>query len=323
MREPESSAAMSAQELDMQAAAWLERRDCGSWNAADQAMLDDWLSQSLAHRVAYWRMNAAWSRTERLMVLRSMRRSEGELKSPMRRSLSRGAAVLGFAALLAGAIQFYPRDNGWTYATPLGGHETIRLGDGSQIELNTNTSIRVAAQGDTRKVWLDKGEAFFQIRHDAAHPFTVITRDLRIVDLGTRFLVRQDGQKLFVSLVEGKARIEPSNGSDRPPRILTPGDVAVATADTISVMRKPMPVLDAQLSWRRDVLVFDHTTLREAAAEFNRYNSEKLVIADPQAAGRTIGGTFPKNGLVDFAEVARQMLGLTVTRHGEEIVISR
>lgn len=322
MREPSGSIVATAQELDTQAAVWLERRDCSDWCATDQAALDSWLSQSLSHRVAYWRMNAAWKRTERLMVLQKIRPDLVEQKSRQRIVLSRGVAAVGVAAIAAAAFLIYPRDNGWTYATPLGGHETVRLGDGSQIELNTNTSVRVAAQGYARKVWLDKGEAYFQIRHDAAHPFTVIARNHRIVDLGTRFLVRQDGPRLVVSLVEGKARIEPMTDSGQPAKVLTPGDVAVVTVDEITVTQTSRPALDAQLSWRRDVLVFNHVTLADAAAEFNRYNVEKLVIADPAVAKRTIGGTFPKNGLVDFAEVARGMLGLKVKRRGDEIMIS-
>jgi len=309
-----------AEETDAQAAGWLERQDRDDWTEAHRASLDAWLAASLAHRVAYWRLKAAWGRTERLSVLRSIRPAEPSPRAPLLSLLRKSVAAIGVATIATTAFYWQSAPSAWTYATPLGGHETVRLGDGSQIELNTDTSVRVAFEGDGRKVWLDKGEAYFQIRHDPQHPFTVVTHDLRIVDLGTKFIVRKTGSHLKVSLVEGSARLEPDEGAR--PVVLKPGDVAVTTPDSITVSKVQPRALDAQMSWRRDVLVFDRTTLAAAADEFNRYNREKLIIADPAAASRTIGGTFPKNGLVDFAEVARAMLGLKVTKDGDRIVIS-
>ncbi len=73
--------------------------------------------------------------------------------------------------------------------------------------------IRVANEANPRKIWLDRGEAYFQIKHDSSRPLTVMTRSYRIVDLGTKFLVRQEDDRLEVSLVEGRARFEAVNGS--------------------------------------------------------------------------------------------------------------
>ena len=53
--------------------------------------------------------------------------------------------------------------------------------------------------------------------------------------------------------------------------------------------------LQTELGWRRGVLVFYHTTLADAVDEINRYNTQKLVIADPVAAGMRMNGTFPAN----------------------------
>jgi len=316
---------IAADEVDMRAAAWLERRDCENWGEADQATLDAWLAQSLAHRVAYWRLKDAWTRTERISVLRGAPAPIREKHSAFFKMFGRGAAIV-CAVLVSGALIYkyaYSPNDEWTYSTPLGGHETVRLGDGSQVELNTDTVIRVANEANPRKIWLDKGEAYFQIKHDAGRPLTVMTRGYRIVDLGTKFLVRQEDDRLEVSLVEGRARFEAVNGSQTRASVLKPGDSVIATASGVSFKKQSAPALDATLSWRRDVLMFDHTTLADAAREFNRYNREKLVIADSTIAVRTVGGTFPKNGLADFADVMKSMLKLRVSRIGDEIVISR
>ena len=60
-----------------------------------------------------------------------------------------------------------------TYATAVGGHKTLTLGDGSEVELNTDTIVRMPKVAGQRQVILDKGEAYFQIKHDAENPFIV------------------------------------------------------------------------------------------------------------------------------------------------------
>ena len=77
------------------------------------------------------------------------------------------------------------------FSTEVGGHETVTFSDGTRIELNTNTVLRARMTTAQRTVWLDKGEAYFQVKHDPAHPLTVIAGH-RVTDLGTEFLVRDD-----------------------------------------------------------------------------------------------------------------------------------
>jgi len=59
----------SHREIEQAAAAWLARRDREEWSDADEAMLREWLSASVAHRVAFVRLNTAWAQTRRLKAL--------------------------------------------------------------------------------------------------------------------------------------------------------------------------------------------------------------------------------------------------------------
>jgi transmembrane sensor len=173
-----------------------------------------------------------------------------------------------------------------------------------------------------RSAELIRGEAFFQITHDAQRPFVVTAGNHRITDLGTKFSVRTGGAGLEVSLVQGRARIDAPNAPAQHAAVLEPGDVAVATASRISVIRKSQTDLAGELGWRRGVLVFHQTTLGDAAREFNRYNRKKLVIADPRAAALMIGATFPTDDIEAFAHTAKNVFGLRVDDRGDEIVIS-
>jgi transmembrane sensor len=317
-----------AKEIQTRAADWLmERYESASWNEESAAALEAWLSQSLAHRVAYVRLETAWNRTDRLVAMRKP--ASDETAAPPRRitpMFFKIAAMLIAVAVLGAAAAGYilsPREQ--VFATAMGAHRTVKLADGSQIELNTDTFVRVKMTEAQRTVWLDRGEAYFQVKHDPKHPFILMAGNQRVTDLGTKFLVRRETGRLEVDVIQGSVRFETAVNDSAQTRsaLLMPGNIAVATEQSIVVTRKPSQILADRLGWRRGVLVFDHTTLDDAVADFNRYSRQKLVVADSGVARLTIDGTFPTNDVELFARVARDILGLRIENRKEEIVIAR
>ena len=73
----------------------------------------------------------------------------------------------------------------------------------------------------------------------------------------------------------------------------------------------------------RGVLVFENATLADAARELNRYNTQKLVIADASVAKLTFDATIPTNGIQTFTRVAQQVFGLRIERRDGEVIVSR
>jgi transmembrane sensor len=312
------SAPADAASVNACAAAWLRRRQFWDWTEEEQAGLDAWLAESAAHRVAYWRLNAAWSRTDRLAALR--RETDDAVGRSKKRFGRVAAASLAIAIMIVMSAGFwFLRPLEKTYTTALGGKQTIVFADGSKIELNTDTALRVNFR--QRSVWLDRGEAYFQIKHDPRHPFVVMAGSGRVTDVGTRFFVRRDLSRLKVALVEGQAQFDSLNIPSETPKSLLPGDVVIATPTSTTLLRESSKNLSSELGWRKGVLVFEHTTLLDAAAEFNRYNSEKVVVADDASAHLTINGTFRTNDVEAFADAAHGVFGLRVeTRNGEAII---
>lgn len=315
-----------AMAIEADAAAWVRRRYLWDWSHQDQAELDAWLGELFEHQVAYIRLEAAWNRAERLVALQPhSRRIFGWPHRPLAGVLLKIAATVAVVSVLGIATAFYistPRST--TYATTVGGHETLALNDGSRIELNTDTVVRVSNRSDVRQIWLDKGEAYFDVIHDARRPFTVFAGDGRIVDIGTKFVARRELGHLRVAVVQGAARVDDLGGQTQQSfAILTSGDVAIATATSVSVTRKSTSELAAGLSWRRGVLVFNNTPLDEVASEFNRYNRTKLIIADPATGMIQIGGTFAIDNVEGFTRIAQRLLKLHVQERDGEILISR
>jgi transmembrane sensor len=301
-----------------QAARWIRLQDFAELSEADAREFETWLAESHAHRAAYWRLKAAWDETYRLLALRQPN-ADPQTWAPAWRApslLFRMAAAVALIAMLGGGA-FYvlkaPRDR--IYATAIGGHETVRFADGTEIELNTDTAIRARMNSNERTVWLEKGEAFFKVKHNSAHPFTVVADGRRIVDLGTQFLVRRETGKLKVALFEGRVRVGKTD--------LMPGEEAIATPNTLSVTHRSIEDLTNEIAWRNGVLVFRGATLADAARAFNRYSVRKLVVRDPSIAGQIVGGTFRTNDVEGFTSVVQELLGLRVAENGNQIVISR
>jgi transmembrane sensor len=316
---------MSAEEIQSRAADWVNRhRDGGGWSDEDQSALDAWLAQSPEHVVAYWRLDAAWERTQRLVALRPvvMQRARGTVW----RNVLRFAAAFVVVAAGTGAALHFTKPSvpeARQFATEVGARKTIKLPDGSQIELNTDSVLRIAPGPNPRMAWLDRGEAYFKIQHDSAHPFVLMVKGRRLVDLGTEFLVKAEAIRLEVALVAGRAQLDSPGDPTQEPAVLTPGDVAIATANAINVTAKSTKTLSDELAWRQGVLVFKYTTLADAAAEFNRYNRKKIVIADPKVASLTIVGTFPSNDVSAFTDAAQAIFGLRIQNRNGEIDITR
>lgn len=317
----------NARQIHSEAASWIERRESATWDEAEKAQFEAWLSQSSAHMVAHLRAEDVWRRADRLRAL----------SRPLRRTMPPGSAQRSKSVVLRGCValvvigtfaaatgEYMLPTSPKVYATPIGGRETLTLDDGTQIDLNTDTVVRVSQASSQRMVWLEKGEAYFDVKYDAAHPFTVMAGQRRITDLGTKFLARNAGAHFEVALMEGSARVDSINakGLDRS-AVLTPGDVAIATDDAVSVTSRAPNVLTRELGWRHGVLIFDSTTLAEAAAEFNRYNSQKLVIAGQALAKKPIDGTFRANDVDAFLGVMHDLIGLNIERKQNVVIISQ
>ncbi|HEV2561799.1 MAG TPA: FecR domain-containing protein [Rhizomicrobium sp.] len=318
----ESSPAGGAAEIEADAAAWVRRRHFWDWSEQDQASLEAWLNESLAHEVAYLRLEAAWNRTERLAALHPFKHEQPDVERRNWRvplAIAAGFAAIAFAS--AAALPLLHRPMETIYSTPVGGREIITLADGSKIELNTASVLHLAP--DQREALLDKGEAYFQIKHDAAHPFALRVAGRSVVDLGTKFFVRNGQNQVEVALVEGRARLESAAVAPSRAIVLTPGDVAVASADTTSVTKMSAHDLANELSWRRGLLIFHNASLASAAAVINRYNDNKLVVDDPAIAKLTINGTFRTNDNQVFARMAQDVFGLRVTYRANTTRISR
>lgn len=316
---------MSADDIEQAAALWLAREDF-ELTPVEREALKAWLAQSSRHKVAYLQLKAAWSRTERLAALKSPAPRASMPHMPVRSGIGRRLAFLAAATvvLFFGSIYMSWRQKSeQTYTTVVGRIQTVRLADGTRMELNTNTHVRTEVSGKLRIVTLEAGEAYFEVVHDAKHPFTVYAGNWRITDLGTKFSVFLDGDDVRVVVREGRVRVDPLHGpAPSRPTVAEAGYSVLARGQETLVLSRPDADIASDLSWRSGLLEFDHQPLSDVAAQFNRYNVRQMQI-EGSARKIPIGGSFKADNVDVFVQLLHRGFGLSVNDQGDRIVISR
>ena len=193
------------------------------------------------------------------------------------------------------------------YTTALGEQRSVLLGDGSVVELNTQSQLNVYYTDAMRLVELVAGEAVFDVAEDPTRPFRVDAGTTIVEAVGTRFNVYRQNAQTVVTVVEGRVAVSQPQPSVNASGTLGPGEIAklpvmelapgnqvvVSAAGAISA---PAAVDTRKATaWTERRLVFDGDTLATVARELNRYNRQQLTISDPALAQRTISGVFKAN----------------------------
>lgn len=176
---------------------------------------------------------------------------------------------------------------------PYGKTSEIILADGTKVFLNAGSRLAYPDlfTGDTREVML-MGEAYFEVKHDANHPFVVLANDLRIKDLGTRFNVSAypaDG-RIETVLTEGKVSIRPLNaGLFTRDTELIPGQLASYSRQTHEIIVNSVNV-DDYILWTQGMMKFETADLNRIVKKLERFYNIRFKFNDPMLGALKISG---------------------------------
>ena len=306
----------SASSADEQASLWAARLDGGNLTAADRAALDAWLAQNPVHRSLlsrYCQFSAALE--EHLLALVATGAvalpPEKESKPAHRRwSLSwiPGAALAAAAALTFVVWLARPDVQFERIETPAAHRLSLTLADGSRVELNARTSLRIEISRTARRVQLFTGEAYFVVSRDQKRPFIVETPAGSVRVTGTIFNVRSEtASQLEVTVVQGSVQVSPGTigGPLAPtPVVLGAGDRLSTSPGGATFETLSGSALEDALAWRRGQIVCNGMPLAEVAARFAHYHGRKIVVA-PDAANLRVGGQYSLDDLDGFFAALR------------------
>ncbi|GAA0888027.1 FecR family protein [Rhodanobacter soli] len=252
------------------------------------------------------------------------RRHRGQRRSLLRHLAT--AAVLALVVSLALGWRHYTAVEQASFRTAIGDLQEVPLADGSTATLSSDSRILVTLSHGERHVDLQQGEAFFAVAKDPARPFVVSIGGRRVTAVGTRFSVRRDLADLRVVVTEGLVRLESDRlpGGHRQPTTLLPaGSVALASDAGVVVHSGSVQQAEEYLSWRSGFVSFHDTPLATAAAEFNRYNTRKIVIGDANVGAMRVGGNFRWSNTDAFVRLLAQGFPIRARQQGGNIVLTR
>jgi transmembrane sensor len=207
-----------------------------------------------------------------------------------------------------------------TFRTVTGERDSVTLSDGSRIVLGPGSEVTVPPDfGQTRQVTL-KGQGRFDVVHDAARPFVVLTSQAVITDIGTVFTVNDfDGAATDVSVQSGSVRVAPSHAPDRGV-VLTAGDAGGITTRGVPT-KDPKGASADDIAWLSGRLVFREAPLVKVRAELRRWYGVELVTADDSIALGHFTATFRDESLAQILDILALAFGAKHEAHGDTIVL--
>lgn len=310
------------EQLD-QACAWIARLRSDAVSAADRREFAAWMARSGTNRRAFDEMAELWG------DLGALARMPIDQLFPESQPTARPAAQAGSRptgrdrrsgdALVAGGWNL-PQwlmggglvtaclvvtlwvGNQWlsggdfreqTFVTEVGETRTVTLADGSQVQLNTNTELRVAYSREERRTRLLRGEAYFDVARQTARPFTVAAGEANIRVLGTEFNVERNPGSTRVSVTGGVVAVSEADSTPglQPDSVKLVKNQKVSVSNSSGLGEVGRTSAEEALDWTRGVLVFEQTPLAEALEELNRY-LKVPAVADPSVRDRMLSGTF-------------------------------
>lgn len=207
----------------------------------------------------------------------------------------------------------------YNYLTiPRGGKFCIKLSDGTQVWLNSETKLKFPVafiEGQTRQVELIYGEAYFDVSPSTAHKgahFKVLTNKQEVDVIGTEFNIKayQDEANIYTTLVEGKVDVNIENKKQR----LIPNQQLNLNIKTSTSFVKNVDVYN-EISWKEGVFSFEQITLKDMMKVLSRWYDFDFVFKNKAIENELFDGVLRKNQSLD--EILRSIKNFKIIKNYE------
>lgn len=280
------------------AAQWFAKyRDAAKLSDSEQQQLEQKLIASgqldeLAQCQAAWAQSKELEQSEQIQAIIAANNALiSSQKNKRENGISRrgliGFSVAASLGLAIGFSQLKSNSSIQHWRTDVGQTKNLTLADGSIIQLNTNSQVKVTYSSGKRQVELIQGEAMFTVAKDPLRPFEVNAQGTITRAVGTQFNVWSKPSGVDVDVLEGIVELERNQQLSSP----------ISAGQRITYNVKVFGKLESNLSDRAMAwaatgnIPFHNTPLIEAITEFNRYHKTKMMI-EPGLEQTKLSGTF-------------------------------
>jgi transmembrane sensor len=236
------------------------------------------------------------------------------------------AASVGLIAVAATWFQLSAR--GEVIVTERGERREVGLHDGSTVQVDPETQLRVKFNDRSRSIWLEHGRAVFKVAKNPNRPFEVHADDTVVRAVGTAFGVDRQSGGVVVTVAEGRVAImrtmvtslQPSQPDRLPLALVANQQVTISKSGPA----EPIHKVDSgrALAWAEGRLVFENDSVSAVVAQFNRYNHVQIHVTDAALSARPISGVFDATDPESFIAFFQSVAAVRVDRGDDHINIS-
>lgn len=356
-----------------EASEWFVDFRVGDTDAAARAQFERWLLQSPQHIQAYLEIATVYGELRALkpslapdleeLVARARGCSGAQvipLQGAMPTRAPRGeysrrlllAASVAVLSIIAGVSAWVAWRDHDVYSTGIGEERVVFLTDGSTVDLNARTRIRVNYSKTEREIDLIEGQALFSDTEDPRRPFIVRSRGAIVRAIGTSFDINREATQTVVTVLDGRVTVladrsrggrgaagaaiptqasNPVAGGPAAPAVSGlggPRPILLSAGEQVAigaegVARPHRADLSAAVAWQRRQLVFENSRLADVVSEFNRYNERQITIESPALDDLRISGVYSSTNPVSFIRFLREQPGIGITESSGQVRISQ
>ena len=292
-----------------EAVAWFEFQD--ELTAEEQGEFEAWLAASEEHRRAYAEVRqvmldpallaASADAYDRAPSFTSPAPDNILAAFPSDKAVKHGprwragalwaSAALAACALLAIGLTTGPRLSSTgasaQYASAVASLDSVALPDGSHATLNAQSAMSLSFSDGERLVRLSRGDALFDVAHDADRPFRVTADNVSVTAVGTRFEVDRLGDDTEVRVYEGVVRIE---GERFETLLLNAGHAALLSGTNAPRITEISG--ESAPAWIEGWLAAENMPLTHALERLNRYRETPVHVRSQRLRGESVTGRF-------------------------------
>jgi transmembrane sensor len=298
-----------------QALDWLARLRDNECSETEKQAFSNWLTLTPENEAAYKQVQQFWEQTGDLqeMLGKRIKTARTYVKSSQAGKRRRSSIII-LAVISIGLASSRPelvlKLASKQYQTEKGRQIHINLSDGSSIDINTDSEIRVADFLGWRKAWLERGEAWFNIRHNAAQTFEVFAGQGWIRDIGTQFMIMTDQNSTLVAVAEGEVAISTAKlanqklGANQQTSFDSAGQISNTNDSDVNALS----------AWRQGLLIFKSQSLPEILKQLARYHQVEFDVTDSKLQSITYSGRFSISDLDECLKTLSSGLNVKITQ---------
>lgn len=202
----------------------------------------------------------------------------------------------------------------YNYLTiPRGAQFSLQLPDGTKVWLNSDTQLKYPVQfrsGESRKVELVYGEAFFDVSPSSDHngdDFRVLQNKQEVQVVGTQFNIKayKDESRIYTTLVEGKVNVNFKNMQQK----LLPDQQSVYDVETGALQITEVDVYNS-ISWKDGVFSFENMPLKDIMKVLARWYDIEVVFENETIENERYTGRLRKKQSLEEILVSIKKIGM-------------